>query len=261
MIRLERTLHASVLTVTMDRPDRRNALDAALVARLTDAVRKAGEDPTVRVIVLAGDGPVFSAGADLDALAKLQGATHTENMEDSRRLADLFEALLACPVPVIARVHGHAIAGGCGLVAACDLAIASENARFGFTEVRIGFVPAIVSVVLAGRVAGHRIRDLLLTGRLVDADEAARIGLVSRVVPSIDLDSAVADLALSIARETSREAVAATKRLLREAAGLEHRAAMDLAVRTNADARSAADCIAGVRAFLDRTDPPWKAGW
>lgn len=261
MIRIERTVHPSVLTLTLDRPGRRNALDAELVTRLTEAVREGGDDPSVRVIVLAGEGPAFSAGADLDALARLQSATHAQNLQDSQRLASLFEALLECPVPLIARVHGHAIAGGCGLVAACDLAIATDQARFGFTEVRIGFVPAIVSVVMTGRIAGNRMRDLLLTGRLVQAAEAAEIGLVTRVVPPDELDAAVTDLALMMARETSREAVAATKRLLRELAGLGPEAAMAHAVRANADARSTPDCIAGVRAFLDRTDPPWKAGW
>lgn len=260
MIRIETDGRASVVRLTLARPERRNALDRETVTRLTEAVHRFGADAGVRVLVLAGDGPVFSAGADLDALSRLQDASFDENLEDSRRLADLFLAMRRCPVPIVARVHGHAVAGGCGLVAAADLSVAVSEAKFGFTEVRIGFVPALVSVLLGGRIAGASARDLLLTGRLVSAREAHGMGLVSRVVEDSALDTAVDDIVTSLARDTSRQAVATTKRLLFDLAGKDEVSAMDLAARVNAEARGTEDCRAGVRSFLDRTDPPWKAG-
>ncbi len=261
MIRTERGPHPSIVTVTLDRPEKRNALNGDLVRAVRDQVLDLGADAQVRVIVLTGEGSAFSAGADLDALRTLRSASREENEADSLLLASLFETLVRCPVPVIARVNGPAVAGGCGLVSACDLAYAEESARFGFTEVRIGFVPAMVSVLLRTRLREADLRDLLLTGRLVGAREAERMGLITRCVENGTLDDVVFESARRIARDTSREAVARTKGLLMEERAADLGASLRAAAAVNASARKTADCMAGVDAFLSGTDGPWRVEW
>jgi len=247
-----------VLTLTLDRPEKRNALSRPLVAALDAALAGAGTDEGVRVVVLAGAGAVFSAGADLDALQALQTASAEANLADSEALARLFERIYRLPKPVIARVHGHAIAGGCGLAAVCDFALVAEGAKLGFTEVRIGFVPAIVAVFVRRKLGEAAMRDLLLRGGLVSADEAARVGLVTRAVAADRLDAEVAALAAELATETSATAVALTKGLLADVAGMGLSEGLSYAARLNALARGTDDCRAGVAAFLDKTDPPWR---
>jgi methylglutaconyl-CoA hydratase len=249
-----------IASIAMNRPKRRNALNAVLVDELSRAFAAAADDRSVRAVVLAGEGPAFSAGADLDAMRSLQTASREDNLQDSRRLADLFRQIYLIEKPTIARVHGHAIAGGCGLVCACDLAVASSEARFGFTEVRLGFVPAIVMWFVVRKIGHPAAGDLLLSGRLVSADEAARIGLVSRVVEPAELDSALADACTQLTEKTSPQGVAATKRLLSEVPQLPLDEALARAAEANAEARATEDCLAGIRAFLDRTDPPWISG-
>lgn len=250
----------SVLTLTLDRPDVRNALSADLVDALRRALDGAAGDASLRAVVLAGSGSVFSAGADLAALRALQSAGAEDNLADSERLADLFEAIYRHPLPVVAKVHGHAIAGGCGLAAVCDVAVASETAKLGFTETRIGFVPAIVAVFVVRKLGEAAARDLLLRGHLIPAAEAARIGLVTRAVPAADLNAAVDAVTAEIACETSRSAVALTKRLLADVPSMGLAEGLSYASRLNALARSTDDCRAGVRAFLEKRDPPWRAG-
>lgn len=248
----------ATLSLTLARPEKRNALSAEVVEALLAALAEAAADPAVRVIRLAGEGKVFSAGADLDALQRLQDASYEENLDDSRRLARLFEAIYTHPRPVIAEVHGHAIAGGCGLAAVCDLSVAAEDARFGFTEVRIGFVPALVSVFVTRKIGEAAAREMFLRGHLVSASEALRIGLINEVVPADRLGRRVQELAEELARETSAAALAMTKELLAHVAGMPLSQALDTAADYNARARGTADCRAGVRAFLQKQDPPWK---
>ncbi len=247
-----------VLTLTLNRPDKRNALSADLVAALKDALADAAEDDGVRVVVLTGAGTAFSAGADLALLESLQSASAEANLADSQHLAELFSAIYRHPKPVIAKVNGHAIAGGCGLAAVCDLALVADHAKLGFTEVRIGFVPAIVSVFVLRKLGEAAARDLMLRGHLIPADEAAHIGLVTRTVPAADLDAATDDLARELATSTSATAVALTKRLLADVPGMGLAEALGHAASLNALARSTADCKAGVAAFLGKTDPPWR---
>lgn len=249
-----------VLTLTLNRPDKRNALDAALVADLKAALAEVAEDDGVRVVVLTGAGKVFSAGADLAALQALQTATPMENAADSRHLAELFEAITRHPKPIVAHVNGHAIAGGCGLAAVCDIALVSDRAKLGFTEVRIGFVPAIVMVFVLRKLGEAAARDLLLRGRLITAEEAVAVGLVTRAVPAGDLGAAVQALTDELATETSGSAVALTKQMLAQVPGMGLGAALDYAVQMNAFARGTADCQAGIAAFLGKSDPPWKTG-
>jgi methylglutaconyl-CoA hydratase len=247
-----------VLTLTLNRADKRNALSADLVGALKDALAEAAEDDAVRVVVLTGAGKVFSAGADLAALEALQAASPMDNLADSQHLAGLFEAIYRHPKPVVAHVNGHAIAGGCGLAAVCDIALVADGAKLGFTETRIGFVPAIVSVFVLRKLGEAAARDLMLRGHLISADEAAAVGLVTRVVPAADLDAAVDALARELATETSATAVALTKRLLADVPGMGLGDALDHAVQLNALARGTDDCKAGIASFLGKTDPPWK---
>ncbi len=247
-----------VLTLTLARPETRNALSADLVAALTDALGEAATDDSVRVVVLAGAGSVFSAGADLAALKALRDASFEDNLADSERLGRLFEAILRHPKPVVARVHGHAIAGGCGLAAACDFSLAAHSATLGFSEVRIGFVPALVATFVTRKVGETAARDLFLRGHRVDAEEAARIGLVTRCVPDDRLDAELDALCQELATETSASAVALTKALLADLPGRSLSESLQLAAALNARARATADCRAGVDAFLNKTPAPWK---
>lgn len=246
------------LILSINRPDKRNALNAETVSALIVALEDAHEDVGIRVIVLTGAGRVFSAGADLAALQGMQSASYEENLEDSQRLATLFETIRRHPKVVIGRINGHAIAGGAGLAAVCDISVAASGAKLGFTEVRIGFVPAIVSVFLRDKLGDGRLRDLLLRGHLIPAEEAVEVGLISEVVDPETLDERIAELVSEISRETSGEAVAATKTLLSDLSGLSLDEAFAYAAEANARARETDDCRAGIAAFLNREDPPWK---
>ncbi len=256
---LRQDMDGPVATLTLNRPDKRNALNEELVAALRRALADLANDDHVRAIVLTGAGSVFSAGADLAALQDLQTASPLANQDDSAHLAGLFEAVYRHPKPIIAKVNGHAIAGGCGLAAVCDLSIAAKPAKLGFTEVRIGFVPAIVSVFIVRKVGEAAARDLLLRGRLIDAPAAVGMGLITRTVSPAELDPTVAALADELATETSGSAVRLTKQLLADLPGMGLQEALDHAVMMNAFARSTNDCQAGISAFLDNTDPPWKS--
>ncbi|MBC11983.1 MAG: methylglutaconyl-CoA hydratase [Rhodothermaceae bacterium] len=248
----------SVLTLTLDRPEVRNALSGELVEQLTEALEAAGRDDAVRVVVLTGTGRAFSAGADLAALQGLQTASAEANLADSELLARLFETIYTLPKPVVAKVQGHAIAGGCGLAAVCDVSLVADDVKLGFTETRIGFVPALVAVFVVRKLGEAAARDLLLRGHLIDAAEAERIGLVTRAVPAGDLDVAVDALCRDLATETSASAVALTKRLLADVPSMGLAEGLSYAARLNAFARSTDDCKAGVAAFLGKTDPPWR---
>jgi methylglutaconyl-CoA hydratase len=247
-----------VATLTMNRPEKRNALDVALVTALKERFAEAEADDGVRVVVLAGEGRAFSAGADLAALERLQTATAEANLADSEHLAGLFAQIYHSRKSVVAHVAGHAIAGGCGLAAVCDFALVARGAKLGFTEVRIGFVPAIVGVFLVRKLGEAAARDLLLRGHLIGADEAARLGLVTRACEPEDLAEAVESLAAEVARETSGVAVALTKRLLADLPGMGLSEALRHATNLNALARGTDDCKAGVGAFLRKEAPPWK---
>jgi methylglutaconyl-CoA hydratase len=249
---------AQVRTITLNRPDKRNALNADLVSALKEALTAAEQDEAVRAVVLTGAGSAFSAGADLASLRALREASLRDNEQDSRHLAGLFRQIYQHPKPVIAQVNGPAIGGGCGLAAVCDFSLVAEDATLGFSEVRIGFVPAIVSVFVRRKLGETAARDLLLRGRLLGADEAADLGLVTRAVPAEALHDEVEALAQELATETSGSAVALTKRLLAQLPGMGFEEALDYAVQMNAFARGTEDCRAGVDAFLEGEDPPWK---
>ncbi len=261
MISIEHTRDGRIVTLTMNRPERRNALNQALVLELTRVLQSLAQDDFVRVILITGAGKAFSAGADLDALSQMSEASDEDNLKDSLALAELFSTIRSCPKVVIAWVNGHAIAGGSGLATACDLAIAGRSAKFGFTEARIGFVPALVSVLARTRLTELAMRELFLTGTLLSSEEAARIGLITRSVADEHVESTVFELAGQIARNTSPEAIKRTKSLLVEMDGLPFGRAMQHAAEANASARRSSDCAAGVQAFLNKADAPWVSSW
>jgi Enoyl-CoA hydratase/carnithine racemase len=247
-----------VQTIRLNRPDKRNALNAELVTALKSALSEAADRENVRVIVLTGAGSAFSAGADLSSLKAMRDAGPVENQQDSRHLAELFRQIYQHPKPVIAKVNGHTVGGGCGLAAVCDFSYVAEGATLGFSEVRLGFVPAIVMVFLRRKLGETQARNLLLRGRLVDAPTAAEMGLVTRTVPEEKLTGAVDDLAQELSTETSGSAVALTKQMLARVSGMGLDEALDYAVQMNAFARGTEDCQAGIDAFLNDEDPPWK---
>jgi len=255
---VQTTTDDAVHTIRLNRPDKRNALNEALVAALKSALSEAADRDDIRVIVLTGAGSAFSAGADLASLRAMRDAGPMENQYDSRHLAELFRQIYQHPMPVIAKVNGRAIGGGCGLAAVCDFSYVAEGAKLGFSEVRIGFVPAIVMVFLRRKLGETRTRDLLLRGRLVEGPTAAEIGLVTRAVPDEELPGAVDELARELATETSGSAVGLTKQMLARIPGMGLDEALDYAVQMNAFARGTDDCQAGIDAFLNDETPPWK---
>lgn len=246
-----------VHTITLTRPDKRNALNAEVVSDLHRAFRDAAADDDVRVVVLTGEGPAFCAGADLEYLMTISSNTPLENAMDSSALMAMLHAVRTCPKPVIAKVHGPALAGGCGLALACDIVVADEVARFGFTEVRIGFVPAVVMRLVIERVGMGNARELLLRGNVIDADTAQQMGMINYVVGEEELGEMTFRLATEIAMSTAPEAVRLTKQLFLEIEPLSLDEAMRHASVFNALARTSGDFRTGVTSFLNKTKPQW----
>jgi methylglutaconyl-CoA hydratase len=245
-LRVER--HGAILRVTLARPERRNAFDAALIAALTDAFADVGD---ARVVLLAGDGPSFCAGADVEWHRSAIDLTLDENAEDGLRLTRMLETIDRCPAPVVARVHGYALGGGSALVACADVAVAAEDAVFGFSEVRLGIAPAVVSPFVLARIGPGAARRYFLTGERFDAEAAFRIGLVHEVVS--DLDAAVDRIVGDVLKGGPR-AVREAKRLV-----LEPGDGPDLALRAAAR-RVSEEGQEGLRAFLEKRPASWLEG-
>jgi methylglutaconyl-CoA hydratase len=256
------TLHTrfedGVFTITMNRPDKRNALNPAMMEDLTHAFIDAGDDPACGVVILTGAGAAFCAGLDLDHLETMHAKTPEEHRIDSERVAHLLRTLYDTPKPTIAAVNGAAIAGGMGLATICDFTLSVPEAKFGYTEVKIGFVPAVVSAYLRNQIGDKRSRDLLLTGRLIKAAEALDLGLVTRIVSEQDLMAEAQRLACCLLRN-SPAAVQATKRLLSEHANHHLDQETESAIAANAEARTTDDFKEGVRAFLEKRTPQWPS--
>jgi methylglutaconyl-CoA hydratase len=257
--RLEARRDRDLLWVTLADPERANALSPALVAELTALYRSPLREAGLRAVLLAGQGRNFSAGADLQHLRALAAAGEEENRRDSAALRDLFAAVLRQEALTIALVHGACVAGGCGLATAHDFVVAADDARFLYSEVRIGFVAALVATFLPLRLRGSDIRELLLFPRFLDARHALAIGLVNRVVPGPDLEAVGARLAAEVLETASSESIARTKRLLLDVLGRPLEEAMERAAEANAQARATADCRRGIATFLDTKKPPrWR---
>lgn len=239
-------------TITLNRADKRNALDSATIDGVRIAMAELETDREVRVIVLRGDGPDFCAGADLAQLERIAaGADSMENVNDAQQLGDLFVRMRRGTKPIIAAVQGSAIAGGAGLAGACDIILAADNAVFGYPEVHLGFVPAMVMALLRRSVGEKAAFELVARGDRIGADEAHRIGLVNRVYPAKDLDGEVTAYAAELARR-SPSAIALTKRLLYGMDGMSFEEAIARGAEVNAIARATDDCREGVRRFLEK---------
>ena len=245
-------IDGGVASITLNRPEKRNALNEELIDALKDALRRAHNEENVRVAILSGAGADFCSGADLAALQKISTATVTENLADARSLMELFLLIRAVRVPVIAAVRGRALAGGCGLALACDMVLASRSARFGFPEVKIGFVPAMVMAILRRNTSEKRAFELLTLGTEISADEAATYGLVNRVLD----DEAFADELDVFAHQFERvssSAVSLSKRLFYETDAMTFKDALECGVDTNVIARMAEDCRKGIERFLKKS--------
>lgn len=244
-----------VRTITLNRPERRNAMTPEMQDELIAALYAAASDDC-RVVVLAGAGESFCAGLDLEHLKTFADKSTEEHTADAQRIARLFRTLYELPKPTIAAVHGAAVAGGTGLATICDFTLAVPGAKFGYTEVRIGFVPALVSAFLALQVGDKRARDILLTGRLFTAEEAERWGLVNEVVSAEELANRVNTVANQL-KANSPQSMAATKKLLAAQNHAWLEVAIDRAMAANAEARATHDFREGVTSFLEKRKPVW----
>jgi methylglutaconyl-CoA hydratase len=240
-----------VARITLNRPDKRNALNDALISGLKNALQAADRDEQVNAVVLSGAGKDFCSGADLSALQKIAGASVSENQDDARSLLELFLLIRQVRVPVIAAVTGRALAGGCGLATACDLVLASAGARFGYPEVKIGFVPAMVLAILRRNVSEKKAFELITRGEEIGAEEARQIGLVNQVF-SEDKFASEVDAYVQRFGETSKTAVTLTKRLLYQIDGLDFIQALETGVDVNVMARTTDDCQQGIARFLKK---------
>ena len=245
-----------VATITLNRPDKRNAISATMIAELQTALDEI-ERGHARVVVVTGAGKAFCAGMDLEMLAAIAQQSPAENQEDSRRMAKMFRRIWSYPRPLIAAVNGAALAGGCGIATLCDFTLAAPEAKFGYTEVKIGFLPAIVSVFLTRQIGEKRSRDLLLTGRVLDAAEAKEFGLVSELVPAERLLDRAHELAQTLI-EASPSSLSRAKRLLisSEIAGVDHD--LERAILENARIRCTPDFKEGLASFLEKRKPVWQ---
>jgi methylglutaconyl-CoA hydratase len=243
-------------TITLNRPERRNAMTPEMQLELIAALEEAAS-AACRAVVLKGAGDAFCSGLDLAALQSMSDKSAADHRADAERIAKLFRTLYELPKPTIAAVHGPAIAGGTGLATICDFTLAVPTAKFGYTETRIGFVPALVSAYLALQIGDKRSRDLLLTARIFDAAEAHRLGLVNEIVAPEALDERVRALA-NVLAANSPESQAATKRLLAAQNRTWLDTAIALAMDANAQARETADFKEGLAAFLEKRKPVWS---
>lgn len=243
--------------ITLNRPEKRNALSGEMVTELKAAFAKAEEDESVKVIVLKASGEAFCAGADLAYLQQLQKFSLEENVQDSSHLKDLFLQIYQLKKVVIAQVQGHALAGGCGLATICDFVFAIPEAKFGYTEVKIGFIPALVSVFLIRKIGEQKAKQLLLSGDLIKGEEAVRMGLVNYLYSKEELEAKVNSFAQFLIKNNSGQSMALTKQMIGEVQSMPLSKALAHAVEENALARGSADCKKGIAAFLNKEEIGW----
>lgn len=247
-----------IAIITMNRPEKRNAFDSHLVKELVHAFELAEHDADVRVMILRANGKAFCAGADLQYLHDLQGFTIEQNLADSESLRVLFQSLYLHKKITIAQVQGHALAGGCGLATACDFCFAGPEAIFGYTEVKIGFMPALVMVYLRHKVGEGRAKQLLLSGNLFSAEQAKDWGMITDVFPMETLEGQVMDFANKMITHTSGQAQQATKKMLHDIKSMSMEEAFVHAATQNAHARMSPDCKKGISAFLSKEELRWN---
>ena len=256
--RIKYDINRRVGIITLSRPEKHNALDDTMVSELSSAFLSAQKDSSVKVISLQAEGDSFCAGADLAYIQKISKFDFNQNQQDSSNLMKLFLQIYTHRKPVIALVQGPALAGGCGLASVCDFVLAAqETAKFGYTEVRIGFIPAIVMVFLVRRVGEARARALTLRGNVISAEEALQIGLVNQVVPAVNLDRQGAELAQLLAEKCSSSSMGLIKELLARIHGMPTSDALDYAANLNALTRMTEDCKKGIDSFLKKEPIKW----
>jgi methylglutaconyl-CoA hydratase len=255
--RIELVRDGPVARVWLNRPDVRNAFDGLMVSELRKTLFDLGTLDAVRVIVLGGRGASFCAGADLQWMKSTAAFTREENLREAQALADLFFTVYNSPKPVVARVHGAAMAGGSGLVAACDVAVAALGTQFGFSEVRLGIIPAVIAPYVIAKIGESAARELFLTGERFEAVKAHEIGLVRWAVPEEDLDRTVEQRVQELLQGGPR-ALAEVKALIREVAWRRVEDVQRYTVERIADLRTSSEGQAGMRAFLEKQKPPWS---
>jgi methylglutaconyl-CoA hydratase len=257
MTMLKIDIEKNLAFVTLDRPDVHNAFNDELVQQITDAFADLGRRDDIRVIILGGNGKSFCAGADLNWMKRMVQYSTEQNLEDARALGRMFLAIAKCPKPVIARVHGAALGGGAGLVAACDIGIAIESAQFGFTEVKVGIIPAIISPFVIAKIGPGRAREFFITGERFLAPVAMSLGLIQHVVSHEMALDALVDSKISQILTSSPCAVAAAKELVFGVTAQSLENAIEFAAQAIARSRAGAEGQAGMKAFLERQKPPW----
>ncbi|MFN8398192.1 MAG: enoyl-CoA hydratase-related protein [Bacteroidia bacterium] len=250
-------LQERVAYITLDRPDKRNALSHQVVTELLEAFKLAELSSDAKVCVLRANGKAFCAGADLDYLKKLQAYDFDQNLQDSSHLKSLFEFIYKMNKPVIAQIQGHALAGGAGLATVCDFAFAVPEAQFGYTEVRIGFIPAIVMIFLIRKIGESRAKELLLSGDLIDAHTAERYGMINRIIPADEIEGYVREFSQRLCSQNSGQSMAITKRMIGDIQHFPVTEALNFAARMNARARGSEDCKRGIAAFLNKESMSW----
>jgi methylglutaconyl-CoA hydratase len=250
-------ISGAVATVTLNRPALHNAFNDELIANITQTFEVLGQDPIVRVVVLRASGPSFSAGGDLNWMKRAATYSAEENFRDARAGAHMFLTVAHCPKPVLARVHGKALGGGCGLVACCDMSVALESVEFGLPEVKLGLLPGIIGPFVVARIGVGNAREYFLTGARFPAQRAREIGLIQRVAPDEAVLDATIDEWIAELLTASPTAIAAAKKLIFDISDRPIDSVLDTAALSIANARISPDGRAGVEAFLSRTKPPW----
>ena len=243
--------------ITLNRPEKRNALNAQLVNELKQTIKLAETDKDVKVIVIKAEGKAFCAGADLEYLQSLQAFTYEENLQDSKNLMKLYKMIYSSEKLFIAQVEGHAIAGGAGLATVCDFIFSVPNAKYGYSEVNIGFVPAIVSVFLTRKIGEARAKELLLTGKIISAKEASEMNIFNFIEKKENIQKAVYDFAQLLINKASADSLRITKQLITKIQSLDYEDALNLAAETNAKSRETEDCKKGIDAFLSKKEIKW----
>lgn len=247
----------SIGIIILDRPEKRNALNAEFVKELHAAFDQLEQEEQVKAIILRASGEVFSAGADLKYLQELQENSYEDNLKDSKLLANLFLKIYRLNKVVIAEVQGHAIAGGCGLISVCDFVFTVDEVKFGYTEVKIGFIPAIVMVFLLRKLGETHVKELLLSGYLVTAQKALEFGLVNKILEKNDLSAFTESYASDLVRNNSANSLAVTKALIGKVQSMDLDAALNVATEMNAKVRNSDDCKRGIEAFLNGEQILW----
>lgn len=254
---VEVSIQNRIGTILLNRPEKRNALNNEMVNQLLAVLDELEKNTACKIVIIKAKGEAFCAGADLNYLQQLQTNTYEQNLEDSRQLMTMYSKLYHFPKIIIAQVEGAALAGGCGLAGLCDFCYATPNAQFGYTEVRIGFIPAIVSVFLTRKIGENLAKQLLLTGNIISAERALKINLISEIIANDSIDTEVMRIAEKLSTTVSSQSIKLTKDLLTQFPGHIIHHQLEIAAIANANARATEDCIKGIATFLNKEKISW----